>query len=141
MTPAFRVQSMWVYEYLGYRDQMDSWIRQARSLTWPDFRAKVVDYVKETLQLHKNRWTTWDVSRGEYGFQVFVPFDPRDFSYLQRFNVGKYICHARTIITNLIPEEDWTLLDRIFAYWPSSDRSNWIPPFKSELILGTVHKF
>ena len=121
-----------MYEYFGYRDQVNLWIEQVRALTWETIRTKAIDSVKNYLQLSKNKWTSWDVSTGEYAFQLYVPFDVMDLSFLQRLNLQKYIDYARSAIARMIPDEEWTLIDTVYSYWPSKDIYNWIPPFKSK---------
>lgn len=131
-------QTMWMYEYFGYRDQVTLWIEQVRALTWEAIKTKAIDSVKDFLQLNKNRWTSWDVRRGEYGFQLYVPFNAMDLSFLQRLNLQRNLDYIRSAIARMIPDEDWSLIDTVYSYWPSRDIYNWIPPFKSKNTIPPV---
>jgi hypothetical protein len=133
-------ETKWLYEYFGYGNLVNLWIEEARALTWETIKTKAIDGVKNFLQLNKNRWTSWDASRGEYAFQLYVPFDAMDLSFLQRLNIQKYLDYIRSAIARMIPDEEWTLIDTVYSYWPSKDIKDWIPPFKSHAsITGSQH--
>ena len=91
-------------------------------------------WAEDYFQLSKNKWTKWDVTAGEYEFQLYIPVDLPDLSFLRRWDVREYVQSIRDWIRARLPDEDWTILDTVYLYKPSMDVYNWIPPFKSESI-------
>jgi len=57
-----------------------------------------------------------------------------DLSFVQRFDPRPFVKEWKDWIASKLPDDDWQLLDIIYTYKPSSDISNWIPPFKSKFL-------
>lgn len=133
-------KNKWFYELLGFEQQMNEWIAQARTLTWEKVKTKIREVANTYLKLDKTRWTTWNPQRGEYAFQVYVPFDLPDMSFFSRYDPRPFLTRFRDWLIRQLPAEDLTLLDTLYMYKPSSDINNWIPPFKSHATLtGPQH--
>jgi len=60
---------------------------------------------------------------------LFRLFDPRPF-----------VKQWKDWLVAQLPDENWSLLDTIYKYKPSSDVNNWIPPFKSMFLLNFLVK-
>ena len=123
-----------MYQVFGLEDQVNKYLEQLRSVTWASLKEKTRAYVAEYFQFSKNRWTVWDPVRGEYAFQIYIPFDLPDLTFLQKLNIQKYIDQANTLISKYIPDEDWSMIDTFYLYKPSTNMQDWIPPFKGEYI-------
>ena len=61
-----------------------------------------------------------------------MPAGLPDLSLLCRLDVTEYVTALRDIISRYLPDEDWTILDTIYAYKPKSDVRDWRPPFKGK---------
>jgi len=56
-------------------------------------------------------------------------------SFIQRLDPRPFMKQWKDWLIAQLPDEDWSLLDIIYTYKPSSDVNNWIPPFKSKFCV------
>lgn len=130
----------WLYKLLGLEQQVNEWIVQLRSMSIETMKAKLREYVNNYLQLEKTKWTAWDTQRGEYAFQVYIPFELPDISVLRRFDPRPLMQQTKAWIVRQLPDEDTSLIDIAYAYKLPSDIRDWVPPFKSHASLtGAQH--
>jgi hypothetical protein len=130
----------WLYKFLGLEEQVNELIASLRSLTWETLKTKIVEFANEYLQLEKTKWTVWDPRRGEYAFQIYVPFDMPDADMLKRIDPRPIISQTKNWIQRQLPDADTSMIDIMYAYKPPSDVRDWIPPFKSHASLfGAQH--
>jgi len=134
-------ENQWMYQYLGLEQKVQEYVQAVRSMSWPQLRAKIQQAASEHLKLDKNRWTIWNPQRGEYGFEVYMPIDLPDLALLQRLEVPKRVAMVRKMLARYMPDEDWTLLDTIYRYKPSSDVRDWVPPFKGHASLTGAQSY
>lgn len=130
----------WLYKLLGLEQQVNEWIAQLRSMSIETMKAKIREYANQYLQLEKTKWTAWDTQRGEYAFQVYIPFELPDYSVLSRFDPRPLISQTKAWVVRQLPAEDTSLIDIAYAYKLPSDIRDWVPPFKSHASLtGAQH--
>ena len=106
---------MWVYEWLHH---MEAGLAPLRHATWM--------YIRDMLHLDETRINTWSPNRGEIAAQVYVPLLMRDLYSIPTINIRGFMERMKSHI----PDTDWVFWDTLYAYMPSSDIRNWIPPFK-----------
>lgn len=130
----------WLYKFLGLEQQVNELIEELRTMTWDKIKTKLRQFANDYFQLEKTRWTVWDPRRGEYVFQIYIPFDLPDADMLKRFDPRPVLSQTRKWIRRQLPDENTTLIDIAYMYKPPSDPRDWIPPFKSHASLfGAQH--
>jgi hypothetical protein len=132
--------SKWMYEFLGLEQQFDKMVEELRGMTWDKVKSKVRETLNTYLKLDKARYV-WDTQRGEYSFQLYLPFDLPDMSLIARFNPAPYIAQFKDWVIRQLPTDDVTLIDMIYMYKPPSDVRDWVPPFKSHAVLSGAQHF
>jgi len=131
----------WLYQYFGLEQKVTEFIQRARAMTYPMIRAQIKQAFENKFQLSRNRWTVWNPQRGEYEFEVYVPFEVPDVPTLRRMSVPlTVLSNLRETIASALPSDDFNLVDTINAYKPTSDVADWVPPFKAHATLtGPQH--
>jgi hypothetical protein len=134
-------ENKWLYQHFGLEPQVNDFIRKVRMTTWPMIREKIGQTFEKTLKWSQNRWTVWNPQKGEYAFEVYVPFKTPDTPTLKRLSIPLTVASSlRGAIASYLPHDDWSLVDTFNAYKPTSDVSNWVPPFKAHATLtGAQH--
>jgi len=137
----FIQQNQWMYEYLGLDQQkVTEFMYKARAMTLPMIKAQIQQSLYEFFKWNRNKWTVWEPRRGEYAFEVYMPVDLPDLTLLQRLDITPYLSYVYNYLMSYLPDDDWTLLDTIYAYKPKSDVRDWVPPFKAHATLvGSQH--
>jgi len=134
-------ENQWVFQYLNMDQRaVQEFMYKARAITFQAVKAQAQQSVYELMQWNRNRWTIWDPRKGEFAFEVYMPVDLPDLSLIQRLDMTGYIGNVYDVIARYLPDDDWTLLDTIYAYKPKSDVRDWVPPFKAHASLsGSQH--
>ena len=136
----FIEENKWMYQYLGLEQQVTEFIYKVRAMNWRAMKGMIQQSASEFLKLNKNKWTMWDPRKGEYAFEMYVPMDMPDLTLLQQLDISDYLTSLRDALVRYMPDDDWTLLDTIYAYKPKSDVRDWVPPFKAHATLtGSQH--
>jgi hypothetical protein len=129
-----------MFEYLGLQTQLQELMYKVHTMNWPMLKAQIKQSVAQALQLNRNRWTVWNPQTGEFAFEIYMPVDLPDLSLLRKLEGSKYFRYFYNIIARYMPDEDWTMMDTIYAYKPSSEVTEWVPPFKAHASLtGSQH--
>jgi hypothetical protein len=133
-------ENKWLYQWLGLEQKVDEFIQRVRATTWPMIRAQIKQSFEDKFKWSKNRMTS-NPQRGEYSFEMYLPFDAPDTTTLKRLSVPvSVMSNLRGTISDYLPDSDWNLMDTINAYRPTSDVADWVPPFKTHASLtGPQH--
>ncbi len=97
-------------------------------------RDKIVEIVTEYTQFKKTRWVVWDPVRGEFVLEVHLPLPLKDLKSLPHAKIMSQIEDIKYGLSHLFPKSDWNFWDTYYSYKPTSDVTNWVPPFKSKYL-------
>lgn len=129
-----------LFQYFGLEQKVEEFMQRLQRMNWPTMKAMLEQSLTRSIQWNKNRWTKFDPQRGEYEFEVYMPIDVPDMSWLKQLDMSEYLANTRRTIARYLPEEDWSLMDTIYAYKPRSNPRDWIPPFKAHAsLVGSQH--
>ena len=99
-------------------------------LGYDTVRDRVVDIIKEYTQIGKTKFIVWDPIRGEFQIEIHLPLPLKDLQSLPHAKIQSYINTIKSYLEAITPTGDWNMWDTYYTYKPTSDISNWVPPFK-----------
>lgn len=103
-------------------------------LGYDSIRDRAVEIFKEYTQLNKTRFVIWDPAHGEFVMEVHLPVPIKDLQSLPTAKIQQYWNRLQHAVDAMTPAMDWNMMDTYYEYKPSSDITNWVPPFKGRLI-------
>ena len=131
------LQAQRFWDKYDVQKNMKVWLKNLSKANWKNLRNMAMNYANDAVKLDKTRWTTYDPKNGNYGFELYVPFDLKDMEKLPKVNVYSYIRQAQRVMDDLSFDEEWCIWDTIYKYMPRSlNVRDWIPPFKGECRVG-----
>ncbi len=105
-----------------------------------EFRLQV-DIIKEYSQIGKARWIVYDPARGEFQAEVHLPLPVKDLQSLPHAKIQSYLDSFKTYFSGMTPSTDWNMWDTYYTYKPTSDITDWVPPFKGKFpYISVTHK-
>lgn len=129
-----------VFQYLGLENKLNELMQRMNSMNWPTMKAMLEQSLNEFIQWNRSRWTKFDPQRGEYEFELYMPVDVPDLTWLKQLDMSEYFSNMKKFVGRYMPDEDASLMDTIYAYKPRSDARDWIPPFKTHAsLVGSQH--
>ena len=95
------------------------------------------------LDLHKSRFTTFDLENGEIEFDLYLPIPMENFEKMMRFTLEKYKKKLYKMADKYFPRHDFVLSDFYYSFPPVqwSMMRDWVPPFDGKLISLLDYKF
>ena len=85
------------------------------------------------FDLHKSKFTTFDLDNGEIEFDLYLPIPMENFEKLMRFTVEKYTAKLKKMLDKYFPRRDFCMWDMVYKFKPVqlSMEKDWMPPFDS----------
>lgn len=105
-------------------------------LSFDTVRDKLIEVVEDYTQLNKTRFTVWNPNQGEFQFEVHFPVPLKDLKSLPHTKYVSQLRQLQSIASTLWPTSDYSMWDTFYSYKPTSDISNWVPPFKARATLS-----
>ena len=99
-------------------------------LGYDTVRDRVVDIIKEYTQIGKTKFIVWDPIRGEFQVEIHLPLPLKDLQSLPHAKIQSYINTIKSYLEAVTPSGDWNMWDTYYTYKPTSDITDWVPPFK-----------
>jgi hypothetical protein len=136
--------------YMEVDERIKETLRELHHISLATYRSQLIKKIRDYLQLERNAWSVWNPQSGEIGFDMYWPFHWDDVHHLarvQNIDFGKYISMAKDSVQKLLPTipemprfAKFNIYDYYYAYKPSSDVYNWVPPFKAyAAVMGDQH--
>ena len=91
---------------------------------------RVVDIIKEYAQIGKTKFIVWGPSRGEFQVEIHLPLPLKDLKSVPHAKIQSYINTIKSYLVGMTPSSDWNMWDTYYSYKPTSDITDWVPPFK-----------
>jgi len=92
--------------------------------------------VKDYLHLDSDRLITFNPREGQIEFQLYVPVDLPELQKISFMDVNGWVDDLKDKAMSYVPDFDYSIWDTYYKYKPSSDVSNWLPPFKAYAAIG-----
>ncbi|RUS82211.1 hypothetical protein EGW08_010025 [Elysia chlorotica] len=102
---------------------------------------------KTIMDFRKSRVTVYDPEKGELQFEMFLPIPLKSLYEAPELNPERYIAHARRLVEthvdkvkDMLPSSNFSLWDLYYDNVPSTNPSDWVPPFDaSAYLIGSQH--
>ncbi|XP_074643894.1 uncharacterized protein LOC141900764 [Tubulanus polymorphus] len=123
--------------------RVTKWAKKAFENGKDLLKDQVHEITKQYIQLDRSGFTVYSPEKGEIQGEVYLPLRMElNWDQLKNFNTDVLKEEAKRVYSQYLPkmDGDYSLWDTYYKYKPSSDISNWIPPYKAHAsILGNEH--
>jgi len=99
-------------------------------------RKNALYLVKDYLRLDSDRLITFNPSEGQIEFQLYVPVDLPELQKVNFMDLNGWVDDLKEKAMSYVPDFDYSIWDTYYKYKPSTDVSNWLPPFKAYAAIG-----
>ena len=86
--------------------------------------------INDYFHIEENKIIEWNPAGGRLEAQVYIPTEAPSMQFVPFVNMAGTYRRVKAEVNSLIPEFDYSPMDTYYQYKPSSDVSNWLPPFK-----------
>jgi len=128
-----------LYQGLQFQDTSRQALEDFLTSVMTIVRTNAQHLLEDWLQLEQDKVINWAPTEGLIEFQVYIPMDIPDIQPVSikvpNFRRLYNVWFER--LYNLLPSFDIApLWDLYYQYKPSTDVTNWVPPFKSFAVIG-----
>ena len=88
--------------------------------------------VDQYLHLDQDKIIEWNPAGGRLEVQAYLPLEAPSVQSVSFVNLASTYRNVRATAMSLVPDFDYSPMDTYYKYKPTSDVSNWLPPFKGE---------
>lgn len=132
-------QGKWAYNYWEVEENV---VELAKSLV-KNVRELISEEIKDMrdsiLNLDKSRVIVYDPQRGEIQLEIFLPVAVKSLREVPDTSVPKYIRAYKKFANSYIPSRNFSVYDTYYSLKPSTDITNWVPPFKGNLFVNRIY--
>lgn len=89
--------------------------------------------VDDYLHLEEDRILEWAPSTGHIEVQVYIPLETPSLQSVPEVDFASAYRRVKAQVVSLTPDMEFSIWDTYYKYKPSSDVSNWLPPFKGTI--------
>ncbi len=132
----FLLQAKWLMEYYDLDDSVKAAWKDFLDTGYDALKDEIQSWLRTKLSMISAKWTVWDPRRGDFQFEITLPFMIKDLKTMPKLpSFAKYWNKLMTTAEALMPrfhtKSDWCLWDTFYTYKPASNPMDWIPPFSS----------
>jgi len=123
--------------------RLKTWAKNTYSNAVELLKDQVHEVTKQYIRLDRSGFTVYTPEDGEVQGELYLPLAMNlKWEQLKNFNMDVVKDEANKLYSQYMPkfDNDYSVWDTYYKYKPSTDMSNWIPPYKAHAsILGHEH--
>jgi len=130
----------WAYDHYEIEERVKDAFKDAATLAVRFVKKNALYLAVEYLKIDQDKLISYEPRKAELEFQVYLPMEWPHLQTLPSLDLSKTYKQIRDDVSQYLPT-DYSLWDTYYKYKPSSDMSNWVPPFKAVASISGVQHY